>query len=39
MKAVLKCTTVDSGVVCAVPHLHWDLVRPLQFADSLGTNI
>ena len=34
MKVVLKCTTVDSGVVCAVPHILMELKRPLQSADN-----
>ena len=33
MKGVLRCTTVDSGIVCAVPHL-LKLTRLLQFADN-----
>ena len=34
MKVVLRCTTVDSGVVCAVPHLLLELMRPLQSVDN-----
>ena len=34
MKVMLRCTTVDSGVVCAVPHLYFSLMRPLQSVDN-----
>ena len=36
-KVVLKCTTVDSGVVCAIPHLHFNLMRLQLSADNWGT--
>ena len=39
MKVVLKCTTVDSGVVCAVPHRLLQLMRPLQSVETWGTTI
>ena len=34
MKVVLKCTTVDSGVVCAVLHLFLELMRLPLSADN-----
>ena len=39
VKVVLKCSTVDSGVVCAVPHLLLQLMRPLPFAGTWGTTV
>ena len=37
VKVKLKCTTVDSGVVCAVPHLLLQLTRLPLSADNWGT--
>ena len=39
MKVVLRCTTVDSGVGCAVPHRLLQLMRPLQSVETWGTTI
>jgi hypothetical protein len=36
---VLKCTTLVSGVVCAVPHLLLELKRPLQSADTVDSGV
>ena len=39
MKVVLNCTTVDSGVVCAVPHFLLELMRLQQSAGNWGTTV
>ena len=39
MKVMLKCTTVDGGIVCVVAHLHLEQKRQPQSAGNWGTTV